>query len=368
MHGRDPGLRAGGLSPAVPVDDVDDVDHTDEPPQQPGLGRRLEHPTSRLWAAFDPATPQKTILPLLCGVPPQLTDNVMLVGAARSRPVVKLMTRPGDLMRSLAHQTTAYNERCVGHVRGPILWSETITAWSSGVGVDDVFICTSPRRDFDVPENRLFAWVLKRLVIAGRTARGEAADWFPADVVEKVREQSWAAQKLLEHRSLRGVSVRRPTGREMQSVRKSRHVGTYEPVLRAAARFGHPFEAQEVPGLVGQATIEHHRVLLAIADRLRARGLAVPQMTVRGDFVASGSLRYRNPDIYVDRRISGLNGMFLGDVRLLSVADETPADDVRPDGSPRRQVRIESNDDADRLIDELLAARAAQREQPASNA
>ncbi len=103
----------------------------------------------------------------------------------------------------------------------------------------------------------------------------------------------------------------------------------------------------------------------AIADRLRARGLAVPQMSIRGDFAVSGSLRYRNPGIYVDRRLSGLNGIFLGDVRLLSIADEAPADDVRPDGTPRRQVRIESNDDADRLIDELLAARAAQQRERA---
>src|SRR3954470_20404347 len=114
--------------------------------------RHADHPTTRIWGAFDPDVAHKARLPILCGVPPQITDDVVLVSAARSRPAARLVARTPTILRTLAHQTTTHSERCVGPVRGPIQWAETITAWSSGVGVDDVFICVSPRRDFDVPE------------------------------------------------------------------------------------------------------------------------------------------------------------------------------------------------------------------------
>jgi len=63
-------------------------------PSSPGQGRHLEHPTSRVWSWFDGVTSQKSILPIVCGVPPQLTDDVILVAAARSRPGGSICAMP----------------------------------------------------------------------------------------------------------------------------------------------------------------------------------------------------------------------------------------------------------------------------------
>lgn len=321
--------------------------------------RRLEHPTTRLWSAFEPEAQQRSRLSVLCGVPPQLADDVMLLAMARSRPAVGLIGRSDELLRSLAHQTVVATERCVGHVRGPILWSETITAWASGVGVDDVFVCTSPRRDFDVVENRLVVWLLRRLVAAGRRTSGDGRVYFTPEILERVTSHGRAAQQLLGHRHLRTVTVRKPTGKEMRMVRKSRHHAAYATAVRLAERVPSPFEADEVRALCTQTTVEHHRVMAAIGDALASRGQAVPMLRIRGDMVELGPLRYRNPAIYPDRRVSGRSGMFWGDARVLTVADEPKDEDRLPDGTPRPQVTIGSTDDALALVDEMLSRRRA---------
>lgn len=324
-----------------------------------GRPQRAEHPTTRLWTSFDPDVAHKALLPIVCGVPYQAVDDVMLISAAKSRPASRLMARAPGMLRQLAHQTTTHSERCVGHVRGPIQWSETITAWSSGVGVDDVFICVSPRRDFDVAENRLLVWLLRRLVAAGRRTSGDGAGWFSPDSVAAVAEQGRTAQRLLQHKALRGVTVRKLTGREMQLVRKSRHAQAYAPAMKLADRIARPFERDEVRALVSQTTVEHHRALMMIVDRLRDRGLAVPMMTVRGDFAVAGHLRYRNTEIMVDRRLTAENGLFFGDVRILTVAET----DAAPPAD-RPWVRVDGPDAADEFVDRVMRSLAARRAAP----
>lgn len=318
---------------------------------------RLDHPTMRLWQGFDPETKQKARIPIMCGVPMQLMDDVMYIAAARSRPAARLMARTPDILRHMAHQTTVKTERCIGHVRGPIQWSETITAWSSGIGVDDVFVCGTPQRDFDVPENRLLVWLLKRLVAGGRRCTGDAAGWFAPDEVERVREQGRAAQKLLAHRTLRTVTVRKVDGRELRLIRKSRHLATYGPALKLAERVTNPFTALDARALVSDATVEHHRVMMMLLDAVRAQGRAVPMLTIRGDFMVSGPLRYRNPSIMVDRRLSAENGLYFGDTRVVARLDD-------PDGISGPFVRIEDSEGAAALVASTLGT---SRRQPAQS-
>lgn len=290
----------------------------DEPP--------ADHPTVILWNGFDPDIGHRARMPIFCGVPMQLMDDVMYIATARSRPAARLLARTPELMRNLSHRTTVKTERCVGHVRGPIQWSETITAWASGVGVNDVFVCGTPRRDFDVPENRLIVWLLKRLVSAGRRTAGDAAAWFDPDEIERVRLQGRTAQQLLSHPSLRGISSRKLDGREWRLVRKSRHLDTYGPAIKLADRVAKPFGANEARAIASAATQEHHRVMVMLLEAVRSRGYAVPQLTIRGDFLESGHLRYRNPYIMVDRRLSAESGLFFGSARVLTRADTVPED------------------------------------------
>ena len=318
------------------------------------------HPTVTLWNGFDDDSPQRARMPIFCGIPMQLMDDVMYLATARSRPAARLLARTPALMRNLSHQTTVKTERCIGHVRGPIQWSETITAWGSGVGVNDVFVCGTPRRDFDVPENRLVVWLLKRLVSAGRRSNGDAAGWFDPDDVERIREQGRQAQRLLSHPSLRGISSRKLDGREWRLVRKSRHLDTYAPAIKLAERVARPFGADEARGLSSAATQEHHRVMLMLLDSVKARGHAVPLISVRGDFMVSGHLRYRNPYVMVDRRLSGESGMYFGPTRVLTRTDDAS-------GHDGPTAMVVTRDDARELVDRVLGTPATRDDQSSAS-
>lgn len=315
----------------------------------------LSHPTVRVWEAFDDEDEQRHRVSILCGVPTHLVDDVMYLATARSRPAGRLVARTPDIMRHLAHRTVTHTERCVGHVRGPIQWSETITAWSSGIGVDDVFVCITPRRDFDVAENRLLAWLLTRLVVAGRRSRGDAARHFAPDELDRIRSHATTAQKLLAHKVLRGVSNQKPSGRELRDIRKSRHLATYSPAVKLAERVRRPLMSTEARALVTQSTIEHHRVMTMLMDSQRARGLAVPRLAIRGDFAVSGLLRFRNPAIMVDRRLSAESGLFFGTTRVLTAGDTDVSGSV---GAEPTYV-VSTQAEADELVTSELQARQA---------
>lgn len=230
-----------------------------------------------------------------------------------------------------------------------------MTAWSSGIGVDDVFICGSPHRDFDVAENRLLVWLLRRMAGAGRRTTGEASKWFEGATLEQVRSQGMAAQRLLAHPTLRGVDgSRRLSSRELRLVRKSRHLAVYAAALKVSDRAAHPFERDEVRRLVSRTTVEDHRVMAMMLDAQRARGLAVPLLSVRDDYIVAGQLRYRCSEVYVDRRKSGTSGLYFGNTRLLTGL-EPP--EVAASADDYHLVR--SAPDADSVITRALTARDA---------
>ena len=53
--------------------------------------------------------------------------------------------------------------RSRGEVRGPVLWSETMSARPPSFGDPDLFVCTSPQRDYDTAENRVLVRALRVL-------------------------------------------------------------------------------------------------------------------------------------------------------------------------------------------------------------
>ena len=51
-------------------------------------------------------------------------------------------------------------QRCIGELRGPVLWSETMSARASSFGDRDLFICATPSRAYDIDENRILVAAL----------------------------------------------------------------------------------------------------------------------------------------------------------------------------------------------------------------
>ena len=77
-------------------------------------------------------------------------------------------------VRSLATSLQAQNQRCVGELRGPVLWSETMSARASSFGDRDLFICATPARAYDIDENRVLVAALHVLRKAAKDATDHA--------------------------------------------------------------------------------------------------------------------------------------------------------------------------------------------------
>ena len=112
-------------------------------------------------------------------------------------------------VRSLATSLQAHNQRCVGELRGPVLWSETMSARASSFGDRDLFICATPARAYDIDENRVLVAALGLLRKAAKDATDHAHGFLDDPVLRHARTSATDATRWLDHPSLASV-IRRP--------------------------------------------------------------------------------------------------------------------------------------------------------------
>ena len=303
------------------------------------------HPTRRLWESFDDVVSQRSRIMPLFGVPDRLADDFMALAVLRSGAARAFFDGLDDTINGASHATTIRSERCVGNVRGAIQWSETITAWSNGIGVNDVFVCSVSVRDYDVSENRLVVWLLSTLADGVRTADPQVRNWFGGGAIAEINLRNDMALAYLDHRRLRDVARRRPSARDIRSARMSRQRRSYRTAVDLYEGMHSPLADHEVHGLSSSDTTEHHRVFGLLMDAMAALGLAVPLLRTTADMVTCGPIRYRQPDTDVDRRATRERGLFVGDIRIA-----TAVDDDRVWDDDRQRVIVRTLDDAVAVI------------------
>ena len=121
----------------------------------PASGGRALAGTERVWARLArPFEPERAAEALL-GM--RHASVRVLAGSlhATSPEVNALLLHMPIALRSLGIATTNRPERCHGEIRGPVQWSETISARGATAGASDLFICTTTARAYDTPENRI---------------------------------------------------------------------------------------------------------------------------------------------------------------------------------------------------------------------
>lgn len=275
------------------------------------------------------------------GVPDRLADDFMALAVARSGPARAFFDGLDDTIDGASHATSIHNERCVGNVRGAIQWSETITAWSNGIGINDVFVCSVSVRDYDVAENRLVVWLLSTITDGVRSAHPSARDWFGGGALAEINLRNDMALAYLDHRRLRDVARKRPSARDLRSTRMSRQRRGYRSAVDLFESLASPLADHEVHGLASSDTAEHHRVFGLLMDAMASLGLAVPMLRATADMVTCGPISYRQPDTPVDRRASRERGLLVGDTRIVTAVDDARTwDDARP------RVLVRTHEDA----------------------
>jgi hypothetical protein len=288
------------LTPPGPVVSVD--------PLAAGIGasealwQRLAHPVDRHGA-----------LQALLGVPGRAIADLAHLLVAGGPEADALLDGTASTMRVLRNTTSKRPETRRGEVTGPIMWAETLSARAASFGADDVFVCATAFRDFDIAENRVLAYSLTRIVAAaGEVARmpGSLRD---SDLGRAAQRNRDRAHRFLGQRGLRDARRVRPAARDVARTRGSRSVDTYRPALAMLERIEEPVRVTDLARLVDRRTRVQHAVLLSIIDELGRRGIEVPPFVVEGGGLRAGPLGYRHPGA-AGPGGTGLHGILIGPV------------------------------------------------------
>jgi hypothetical protein len=255
-----------------------------------GTATALESLVERL----EPDTPDASWLIAACGIPPAQIADLSELMVAHSHEAAIFLDRMPQTMRGLVSSTTMETERCVGQVRGPILWSETVTAWSAGIGAEDVFVCVAPRRDYDLAENRAVAWLLQRIARAPMRLDTAASMYLDPSGHDLIRRHATEARRWLRHRFLDGIEARRPTAGDLRRVRTSRHRAVYGPTQALLSRVLKPLHADELTDVLDERTADQMHALRWLVEELDRRGRDRLEWSVASASLTMGELVFRH--------------------------------------------------------------------------
>lgn len=271
--------------------------------------------TAELWARL--ARPFDTVATVeaLLGLSREVVEQLIGVLVATCDEAETLLD---TLPRTLRHLRTAIgtnHRRCWGELRGPVQWSETLAAQASSFGGQDVYVCATPQRAYDIDENRVLVAALRAVADAGHLVEAMSGDAYDDDGLRRARANARRARRFLDHRTLSQIPAdARPSPRAVKRTRAGKANRHYRPALDLLDRAAEPLGIEELAAWCDRRTRVQHGLLVAVIRELERRGLRVP--AVRAE---RGTL-YAGPVAYIHPRRRGartrLSGVLVGDVLL----------------------------------------------------
>ncbi|MEX2292522.1 MAG: hypothetical protein WD691_01940 [Acidimicrobiales bacterium] len=269
---------------------------------------------ARLATPYDPALAAATML----GLPHRAGRQLVGIVLATSEEATALLDAMPRILRSLSIATTDRPQRVHGELRGPVLWSETMSARSASAGDTGLFVCATPSRAYDTDENRILKAALHRIDRAGVEA-GHGVDDQSDSAVQEAHQNGNHARRALAHRTLSGVPLVRVSGRALRRTRAGRRRGTYWPALALLARSQHPLRADHLRAYASRSIAADHDLLATALAALDVRtGAPVALHLARGALTA-GPIRYRQQE-----------GLTIGGVLVTSGEDAAAALEPTP--------------------------------------
>jgi hypothetical protein len=323
-------------------------------------GNPLDAAFDRLWDRL--ARPFEVVgtVAALVGLSPATVAQLVGVMVATSPEAEQLLDEFPTIVRSLATSIHTNAERCIGQLRGPVLWSETMAARASSFGDPDLFVCSAPARAYDIDENQVLVAALVQLREAARYAAEVAGDRGADDpLVRAARRNGQDAGRFLDHPSLQRVSRRRPNARALKRTRSGKHRKTYGPALAMLDRAMNPLDRDDVRVWCDERTRAQHYLLMGIVDRLESRGGRLPDFRAERGVLYAGPVQYYHPRILGDStQLSGIVvGQLLVDVptRLHDPDRERAEAQLQARAGGRRSMVVMEEEDIDRAIELAIA-------------
>lgn len=252
----------------------------------PGTGTEVV--LSRLARPYDPPR----AVAALTGLSLRAARQIVGAALATSAEAEALLEQMPHIVRSLAIATTDRPERCYGELRGPVMWSETMSARSASAGDPGLFVCATTTKAYDTVENRVLKAALAAIERAGRDGTSfHGTDAPLANDLRRVRHNELRARHLLEHRALSGVPVARVTARALQRTRGGSRRSTYAPAVALVLAAGAPVSATHLEGRLTTVERDAHDLMATAVVALDSAGRGAPLRTSSGTLVA-GDARY----------------------------------------------------------------------------
>ena len=283
---------------------------------EPGSGL----PVLLEWLAR-PYEPDRVAAALL-GLPTRVARQVVGAVLATSEEAELLLHAMPTIVRSMAIATTDQPERCVGEIRGPVLWGETMSARSASAGDPGLYVCATTTKAYDTDENRVLKAALATVHRAGRHIE-LGMEGYSDELVKRARHNGQHAGRYLEHQTLMQVPVVRPTGRALRRTRAGSRRHTYHPALQLLKKAAEPVTAAHLAAFADERTSAQHDLFAATLHHLEDVTGTSPVLLTDHGGLSAGPLTFHHPGRTGE--IGHVDGITVGDV-LLDVPDPLDAD------------------------------------------
>jgi hypothetical protein len=254
------------------------------------------------------------VVDALLGLSTEVVQQLAGVTVAVCDEAADLLADAPVLVRSLTTSVASVSLRTRGEVRGPVLWSETVSARAATAGDTDLFVCKSPQRDYDTPENQVLVRALKSIVDAGNAVELVGAHEYDDNTLRLARDRAREARRFLDHPALARVSRDQVKERTLKRAKNGKKGHRYGNAFRMLDRAAEPLNVTDLLPFCDRRTRLQHRVLLAAIEELESRGLTLPAMRVEGGILLAGPLTYIHPRRLRTR--AHVHGLLVGDLLI----------------------------------------------------
>lgn len=298
----------------------------------------------------------------LVGESPAVIAQGVGLTLSTSIPASVMMDAMPATVRSLATSLQANNERCIGELRGPVLWSETMSARASSFGDRDLFICATPTRAYDIDENRVLVAALNLVRRAAKDATDHAHGFLEDAVLRHARTIGTDATRWLDHPSLANIARVRPGPRALRRTRSGKHKATYRPALQVLELASEPVPAADLGQWCRPVVRARHRMLVGLLERLEADGRrTVPEFRAERGALLAGPMKF----VAGRRDAHGVGGVLLGPLMVDVPADPTrdraaAEADLAHRAQGRPWILVADEADLDRAVVRAVELAAAQ--------
>ena len=276
--------------------------------------------TAELWRRLSRPFDTAATVDALLGLSPDVVEQLVGVLVATCDEAEALLEGMPRTLRTLKTSVSANHERCIGELRGPVQWSETIAAQASSLGNRDVYVCASAHRAYDIEENQVLVGALRAVADAGTRVETVDEESYEDEGLRRAKSNAKAARRYLDHRSLEAVRLAgRPSARAIKRTRGGKTSSSYRPALAMLERVAEPLTLDELTPYCDRRTRVQHGLVIGIIQELEARGLRVPSVRAEAGSLFAGPVEYVHPRRRGDR--SRVHGVLIGNV-LVDVPEQ----------------------------------------------